>query len=108
LSNPYAVHAFVCLGGRTCPTQGSERIWSELRAKVAEEGLDDRIRINKSGCMSQCGHGPMVCVYPSEVWYSGVRPEDVDGILRHLRGGPVLERRLYHPEKPGSNKVPVR
>ena len=106
MSNPYQVHAFVCLGGKTCPTQGSESVWAGLQAAVAARGLQDRIRVNKAGCMSQCGHGPMVCVYPQDVWYADVRPDDAEAILAHLDGGPVLERRLYAPARPGANKEP--
>jgi (2Fe-2S) ferredoxin len=107
VSGPFAVHAFVCLGGKTCPVQGSDAIWAELKARVREKGLAERIRINKSGCLSQCGHGPMVCVYPQGVWYSGVQAADVDAILAHLEGGPVHEPRRYTPAGPGSNKIPL-
>jgi (2Fe-2S) ferredoxin len=104
LSNPYKVHAFVCLGGKSCPGLGSEAVWSALRTAVAERGLKDRIRINKAGCMSQCGNGPMVCVYPQDVWYAGVKPQDMDVILAHLEGGPVVERKLYAPVEAGANR----
>lgn len=105
MSNPYEVHAFVCLGGRTCPTQGAEEVWRALKARVTERGLKQRIRINKAGCMSQCGHGPMLCVYPENVWYAGVEPGDADSIVDHLAGGPVARHRLYTPAGPGANKV---
>ena len=107
MTRPYEVHAFVCLGGKTCPVQGSEAIWSALKARAKERGLTERIRINRSGCLSQCGHGPMVCVYPEGVWYAGVQAADVDAIWAHLEGGPVHERRRYTPPGPGSNKVPL-
>ena len=105
MTNPYETHAFVCLGGKACPSQGSEAIWAALKAKVAEAGLKERVRVNKAGCMSQCGNGPMICVYPDDVWYSGVRPEDVDAIFEHLRGGPPHAPRLYRPVHPGANQI---
>ena len=105
MSGPYQVHVFVCLGGKTCPTQGAEEVWRALKAGVSEHGLKDRIRINKAGCMSQCGHGPMLCVYPQDTWYAGVTLEDVEPILDHLRGGPVHQARVYTPEQPGANKT---
>ena len=107
MSSPYQVHCFVCLGGKSCPVQGSEAVWAALKASVKQRGLQDRIRINKSGCMSQCGNGPMVCTYPQSVWYCGVQPQDVEAILAHLEGGPVLQERVYEPAAPGSNKVPI-
>ena len=100
---PYEVHAFVCIGGKTCPTQGSDAIWAALKVGVRDR---TRVRVNKAGCMSQCGHGPMVCVYPEGVWYGGVESADIEPILDHLHGGPVHEKRIYTPAQPGANKVP--
>jgi len=106
VSNPYRVHVFVCLGGSSCPALGSEAVWSGLKRRVREEGLDGAVRVNKAGCMSQCGHGPMACVYPENVWYAGLRPGDVEPVLAHLKGGPPHLARVYAPERPGSNQVP--
>lgn len=105
MNNPYAVHAFVCLGGTSCPAQGSEAVWRALRERIEARGLKARIRVNKAGCMSQCGHGPMICVYPENLWYAGVGPGDVEAIAAHLAGGPVVESRVYRPAGPGANKV---
>lgn len=60
-------------------------------AKAAD--LGGRVRINKSGCLDQCEHGPTVVVYPEAVWYGGVKPEDAEEIVReHLLGGKPVER----------------
>ena len=105
-SNPYRVHALVCLGGKSCPAQGSEAIWFELKRRVLEAGLENEIRVTKSGCLGQCGHGPMIVVYPENVWYAAVRAEDVQEIVEsHLLGGKPVERLLYRPGKPGPNVV---
>ena len=91
MNGPYERHAFVCLGGKSCPALGSEAVFAALKAKVADASLRDRVRVNKAGCMSQCGNGPMVCLYPDNVWYAGVRPEDADAINHYpeLRHGGV-------------------
>ena len=105
MSAPYEVHAFVCLNGKTCPGQGAESIWRALRERIAMAGLKDRVRVNKAGCFSQCGHGPMICVYPGAVWYAGVTEDDLDAIAAHLAGGPVHAARIYRPAGPGANKI---
>jgi (2Fe-2S) ferredoxin len=101
----YARHVFVCTTGSTCPTQGdTEGFVKAMRAEIAKAGLHAQIRINKAGCFSQCGHGPMVVVYPEDVWYAGVRAEDLPEIVQsHLIGGKPVERLLYRAEKPGPN-----
>ena len=97
----YEKHVFVCTTGSTCPTQGdSEAYVKYMRAEVAKAGLHVQIRVNKSGCFSQCGNGPMVVVYPEDVWYD--LPEIVQS---HLVGGKPVERLRYRPGKPGPNVI---
>ena len=101
----YQRHVFVCTSGSTCPTQGdTEGFVKYLRGEMARAGLHVEIRINKSGCFSQCGNGPMLVVYPENVWYASVRAEDLPEIVQaHLLGGAPVERLVYRPGKPGPN-----
>ena len=98
-------HVFVCTGGECCPLQGkTEEYVKFLRKGVVEYGFRGEIRINKSGCFDQCGHGPMMVVYPEDVWYCGVRWEDLPEILEeHLVKGRPVER-LRYVAPPGSHK----
>lgn len=101
----YERHVFVCTYGTTCPGQGSQEVHAELKRRVHEAGLKRHVRVNQAGCMNQCGHGPMVVVYPEDVWYGGV---DVGGARRiaeeHLRDGHVVKDYLY-VAPPGDNKI---
>lgn len=100
-------HVFVCTSGDWCPRVDGDGLGVHARLKklVAEAGLKDRVRVNHSGCLDQCGHGPMVVVYPDAVWYWGVQPEDVDQIVReHLIQGRPVERLRYR-NTPGKNKL---
>lgn len=92
-------HVFVCVYGKVCPTQNSEAVWQALRTGMKKAGLHDEIRVNKSGCMAQCGHGPMIVTYPEGTWYGGVSIEDVPEIVEsHLIGGNPVERLRYDRE----------
>ena len=104
----YDRHVFVCTSGETCPTQGdTERFVKILRAGAQKAGRSD-VRINKSGCFSQCGHGPMIVVYPEDVWYAGVHESDLDEILAsHIIGGQPVERLRYEPGVKGANKIDI-
>ncbi|HSB42716.1 MAG TPA: (2Fe-2S) ferredoxin domain-containing protein [Methylomirabilota bacterium] len=103
----YRRHVFVCTAGDSCPTQGDvEQFVKSLRAGVAAAGRQAEVRINKSGCFSQCGHGPMIVVYPENVWYGGVRAHDLHEILEsHILNGVPVERLVYDPGVKGPNKV---
>jgi (2Fe-2S) ferredoxin len=83
----------------------SVAVHARLKELVRQAGRESAIRINQAGCMSQCGNGPMVVVYPDNIWYCGVTADDAEEIFRdHLMGGRPVERLLYHPLQPGSNK----
>jgi len=105
----YECHVFVCTSGETCPTQAdTEKYVKVLRAGVQKAGKQVEVRINKTGCFSQCGHGPMIVVYPENVWYAGVQESDLDEILTsHILGGRPVERLRYDPGVPGANKIDV-
>ena len=105
----YERHVFVCTSGETCPTQGDvEAYVKTLREGVQKAGKQTEVRINKAGCFSQCGHGPMIVFYPDDVWYTGVQASDLNEILTsHILGGRPVERLRYDPGKPGANKIDV-
>ena len=105
----YDRHVFVCTSGETCPTQGDvEAFVKTLRDGVRGANLHGEVRVNKAGCFSQCGHGPMVVVYPENVWYAGVQAGDLKEILSsHIVEGRPVERLRYEPGVPGANKIDV-
>lgn len=102
----YQRHVFVCTSGNTCPGQGGDLVFATLKTGAAAAGLHGIVRVNHSGCMGQCGNGPMVAVYPENVWYSHVDVPGAERILfDHLIGGRVVEEYRY-VALPGDNKLP--
>src|SRR3712207_2100732 len=100
----YEHHVFVCTYGKTCSRDGAADVHAEMKACVKDAGLKGRVRVNRAGCMNQCGHGPMVVVYPQDVWYGRVGEEAARRIAReHLAGGRPVEACRYHAP-PGDNK----
>ena len=92
----YRKHVFVCTSGKTCPGQGADQVLDAMRREISARGLHKEIRINKCGCLNQCGNGPMAVVYPENVWYAHLNAEDAVSIVEeHLVGGKPVERCLY-------------
>jgi (2Fe-2S) ferredoxin len=93
-------HIFVCCNQRPaghprgcCDPQGKAELQWIFKQKLAERGLQHKVRANKSGCLDQCEHGPNLVVYPEGVWYGRVTPADVDEIIEsHILGGKPVER----------------
>ena len=106
----YDRHVFVCTSGETCPTQGDvEKFVKILREGVKNAGQQSvQIRVNKAGCMNQCGNGPMMVFYPEDVWYADVKESDLPEILAHIVNGKPVDRLRYEPGVKGTNKVDVK
>ena len=93
-------HVFVCTNARpegaprpSCTASGTSDVHTALQQAAKAAGLNASVRINKSGCLDQCEHGPTVVVYPEAVWYGNVTPEDAVAIVQeHLVGGQPIER----------------
>jgi (2Fe-2S) ferredoxin len=93
-------HVFICVNRRdpgnpkgSCAEKGSEAVRDEFKRQLHERGLKGRMRANAAGCLDQCVRGTTVVVYPEQVWYGGVKVEDVRDIIdEHLIGGVPVER----------------
>lgn len=75
---------------RTCRKQGAAKV---LAAFLAQPVPGDVV---ESGCLGQCGSGPMVLVEPDRVWYCRVQPSEVPSVVRrHLQEGHPVKGMLY-------------
>jgi (2Fe-2S) ferredoxin len=103
---PFEIHLFVCTSGGSCPHQGAEAVHAYLKEAAQRAKLKTRVRINHAGCLDQCGHGPLLAIYPENVWYSHVTVEEAETIFaEHILGGRPVERLRYYPPQPGPNKL---
>lgn len=93
-------HVFVCVNERPpgdplpcCAHKGGREVYEALRSEVARQGLTREIWVTRTGCMVHCRTGVTVVVYPDDVWYGGVTPQDSQELVSaHLRGGRPVER----------------
>jgi len=99
-------HVFVCQNVRpegaprpSCTADGKSELFTQLQQLTRAAGLGRAVRINKSGCLDQCEHGPVVVVYPETVWYGNVQTEDATAIVQeHLVNGQPVERLRLAPD----------
>jgi (2Fe-2S) ferredoxin len=69
------------------------RDYAKKRVKELKLSGPGKVRINAAGCLDRCEEGPVVVVYPEEVWYTYVDKADIDEIIdEHLVKGRVVER----------------
>lgn len=78
-----------------CYSSGCESINSKAVYEKFLEFEDGNLKVCKTGCLGLCGLGPNVLVYPGEIFYNRVKPEDVSEIVEKTRAGEVVTRLLY-------------
>lgn len=93
-------HVFFCCNQRDngtpcCQDHGASELRDYAKKKVKELGLagEGKVRINQAGCLDRCPDGPVMVVYPEEVWYTYVDQSDIDEIIsEHLQNGRPVDR----------------
>jgi len=96
----YQRHVFFCCnqrdnGEKCCNDAGAKEMrgYAKDRVKALKLTGKGKVRINSAGCLDRCEEGPVIVVYPEEVWYTYVDKSDVDEIIEeHLVHGRVVER----------------
>ncbi|MCX7875843.1 MAG: (2Fe-2S) ferredoxin domain-containing protein [Melioribacteraceae bacterium] len=83
-----------------CAAKGSSEILDNFKKRLKELGLTHKMRANKSGCLDACEHGAVVLVYPEQIWYGNVKPEDIEEIIQsHLINNIPVERLMIKDKK---------
>lgn len=88
-------HVLVC-GGTGCTSSGSTKIIEAFEENIKNAGLENEVAVVKTGCFGLCALGPVVLVYPDQIFYSMVKPQDVEEIVtEHLVKGRIVKRLVY-------------
>lgn len=100
----YRTHVLVC-GGTGCTSGGCEKVITALNDEIKKANLDKEVCVVKTGCHGLCALGPVMIVYPDDILYAMVKPEDAHEIVEEhlLKGRPV--KRLIYDESVTPNGV---
>ena len=91
----YRAHVLVC-GGTGCTSGGCEKVIETLTQEIQAAGLDQEVCVVKTGCHGLCALGPVMIVYPDDILYAMVKPEDAHEIVQeHLLKGRPVTRLIY-------------
>ena len=80
----------------SCTASKSDEIFNNFNEELKKLGLDEEVKVIKTGCFGLCQKGPIVAIYPDKTFYCHVKPEDVERIVsEHLyKGRRVTELEL--------------
>jgi (2Fe-2S) ferredoxin len=88
-------------GKPSCAPRGAAAVLDAFKTRVRDLGLADSVMVTKTGCLKHCSRGITVAIWPYNLWYQRVRPEDVDEILQcSVVGGGQAVERLLMPDIP--------
>ena len=94
----YRAHVMIC-GGTGCTASGSQKLQEALAEELKKKGLEDEIKIVQTGCFGLCELGPIMVIYPGDVFYSRVTVDDIPEIVEeHLLKGRIVERLVHEDE----------
>jgi len=91
----YERHILIC-AGTGCISSGAREVKEALEKELVKHNLQEKVRIILSGCHGFCEKGPIFIVYPEDIFYCEVKPEDMPELVEeYLVKGNIVERLLY-------------
>jgi NADH-quinone oxidoreductase subunit F len=96
----------VCTG-TGCLALGADKVVAAIKEEIKKHGLEDKVDIKETGCPGFCERGTVVVIYPEEICYLRVQPEDAGEIISQtILAKKVIDRLLY--VDPTSDEKAVR
>jgi NADH-quinone oxidoreductase subunit F len=92
----------VC-GGTGCQAYGCQKVKAAFQKELTQKGMRERVILKVTGCPGFCEKGPLVTIYPQNIFYQKVKPEDVPEIVsKTIENGRKVEHLLF--EDPSANR----
>lgn len=94
--------------GTGCQSSKSIVIKDKFIEVLKDRKALDKVTIVTTGCHGLCALGPIMQVYPEGIFYTGVKPEDVERIVdEHIIGGNPVKDLVYSETIKGDKFVSV-
>jgi NADH-quinone oxidoreductase subunit F len=85
----------ICAGAG-CIASGAGEVIAAFKAEIEKQGLQADVNTKETGCPGFCERGPVVVIYPEEICYLQVKPEDVPEIVSQtIKEKKVVDRLVY-------------
>jgi len=93
--DPHKPCIAIC-AGMGCLGISNGRVISAFKEEIDKKKLKSKIDVRTTGCHGYCEKGPLVVIYPEEICYVEVTPEDVPEIISQtVLGKKVIDRLIY-------------
>lgn len=95
----------VC-SGTGCQAYGSEKVFQAFVDEIERQGLAAEVIAKATGCHGFCERGVVVIIFPEEICYLRVRPEDVPEIVSQTLAQKKVVDRLIYEDPVTGQKIP--
>jgi len=103
--NPETPCVSICAGAG-CIASGAAEVIAAFEAEIEKQGLQADVDTRETGCPGFCERGPVVVIYPEQICYLQVKPEDVPEIVSQtLKEKKVVDRLVYADPTTGKKAV---
>jgi len=98
--------------GTGCVANGSLKVRDALETEIYKQNLQNEVKVVLTGCNGFCAKGPVIVVFPEDIFYQMVKPEDVPYLVEeHFVKGRTVQKFLYLPPAqkepiPVMNEIP--
>ena len=83
-------------GGTGCIASGTMKLKEKFEEYLKEYDLEDQVEVRVVGCFGLCSQGPFVRIFPEDVLYRLVKPENIEEIvLKDLLGHRTVTHLVY-------------
>ncbi len=91
----YRANLLMC-AGTGCVATGTPKVKDALQAELRKQGLADEIKIVLTGCNGFCAEGPVMLVYPEEIFYQKLTVEEIPKLVEeHFLKGRPYEKLMF-------------
>jgi len=107
----YETVVSVC-GGTGCQAYDCQKVKAAFQKELRNKGMRERVALKVTGCPGFCERGPLVTIYPHNIFYQRVKAKDVLQIISEtIQNGRKVEHLLFedpdaHRKITSSQEIP--
>ncbi|MBN2654268.1 MAG: NADH-quinone oxidoreductase subunit NuoF [Nitrospirae bacterium] len=102
----HRISVMLC-GGTGCIASGSMKLRDAMVEEIKKRGLQDEVNVVLTGCNGFCAQGPVMTIYPEDIFYQKVTVDDIPLIVEEhfIKGRPV--EKLFYKEPVKKKVIPL-
>ncbi|MDX9715202.1 MAG: NADH-quinone oxidoreductase subunit NuoF [Dissulfurispiraceae bacterium] len=102
----HRISVMLC-GGTGCIASGSLKLRDAMVEEINKRGLQDEVNVVLTGCNGFCAQGPVMTIYPEDIFYQKVKVDDIPLIVEEhfIKGRPV--EKLFYKEPVKKKIIPL-